>query len=139
MKGYKGFNKDLICRDFQYEIGRTYEMDEPIEICARGFHFCENLKDCFNFYKPSDGSRYCEIESYGDTIESDTKIVTAKIKIVRELSPIEINRTIYGSGYGYGYGYGYGSGYGYGDGSGYGYGDGYGYKQGLFRFEEESA
>ena len=137
MKGFKGFDKNLVCRDFQYEIGKTYEADEPIELCSSGFHFCENLASCFRFYNPleQDGLRFCEVESCGDTIESsaEDKIVTEKITIIRELSPIEVYRTLYGSGdgSGYGYGYGYGDGYGDGSGSGYGYGYGYGYGDGF--------
>jgi hypothetical protein len=49
MRGYKAFNKDLTCRGFQYEIGKTYEMDGEIEICRRGFHFCESISDCYKF------------------------------------------------------------------------------------------
>ena len=140
MKGYTGFDKDLSCRGFRYEIGKTYETDEPIELCRSGFHFCENLASCFRFYDPKkgEGLRFCEVEVHGDTYKSSTedKIVTNKITIIRELSPIEIYRTLYG--YGYGYGSGYGSGYGDGYGYGYGYGDGDKY-QGLFKFVEESA
>ena len=160
MRGYKGFEKDLSCRGFQYEVGKTYEADEPIELCVSGFHFCESLASCFRFYDPlkQDGLRFCEVESCGDTIESsaEDKIVTEKITIIRELSPIEVYRALYGYGYGYGegygygygdgYGYGYDYGYGYGDGDGYDYGDGDGYDYGygsknigLFKFMEETS
>ena len=40
VKGYKGFNQDLTCRGFQYEIGKTYEYNGEIELCSSGFHFC---------------------------------------------------------------------------------------------------
>ena len=43
MRGYKAFNKDMTCRHFQYEVGGKYESDEELQICKRGFHFCENL------------------------------------------------------------------------------------------------
>ena len=49
MKGFKGFNKDLKCRGFQYEVGKSYE-EEEAKICNRGFHFCENPHDVFNYY-----------------------------------------------------------------------------------------
>lgn len=49
MKGYKGFDKDLKCRDFQYEIGKTYETDEA-KLCEKGFHFCEAPFDVLNYY-----------------------------------------------------------------------------------------
>ena len=129
MKGFKGFDKNLVCRDFQYEIGHTYETDKPIELCTSGFHFCENLASCFRFYNPleSEGLRFCEVESQGDTIKSnyEDKIVTGKITIIREIPPIEVYRTLYGSGDGYG------------DGSGYGDGDG-SKNTGIFEFMEET-
>ena len=159
MRGYKGFNSDLTCLDFQYEVGKTYHQDGDLQVCSNGFHFCKNLTDCFEFYDKFD-SRFCEVEALSDCEQRMNKFTTLDIKIVRELSREEVNKVIYGSGsgdgdgsgsgYGYGSGYGdgsgYGYGYGYGSGSGYGYGDGYGYGSGygskyigLFKFVEESA
>ena len=43
LKGYKGFNKDLTCRDFQYEIGKEYKHEGNIKLCNKGFHFCKRL------------------------------------------------------------------------------------------------
>lgn len=86
MRGYKAFNKDLTCRGFQYEIGKTYEMDGEIEICRRGFHFCENLSDCYNFYEMWSDTRICEVEALGE-IKSDNEVkyCTNKIKILSEV------------------------------------------------------
>ena len=86
MIGYKAFNSDLTCRGFQYEIGKSYEMDGEIEICERGFHFCENISDCFYYYSQSD-ARFAKVEAYGDVIKSDedSKYVTNKIRILKEI------------------------------------------------------
>ena len=82
MKGYKAFDKDLKCRDFQYEIGQTYEIDGEIECCERGFHFCLNIADCYKFYKESEDTRICEVEAIGEIkTEDDIKYCTNKIKI----------------------------------------------------------
>ena len=85
-KGYKGFDKDLKCRDFQYEVGREYEHNGDMEVCKSGFHFCENPFDVFNYYSPAD-SRFCEVESSGDEQRSadDSKVATSKIKVVAEI------------------------------------------------------
>ena len=61
MKMYKGFDKDLKCRDFQYEIGKTYE-EPTAELCEKGFHACEYPLDVFGYYAPCDMSRYCEVD-----------------------------------------------------------------------------
>lgn len=61
MKMYKGFDKDLKCRDFQYEIGKTYE-EPTAELCEKGFHACEYPLDVFGYYAPCGMSRYCEVD-----------------------------------------------------------------------------
>ena len=122
MRGFKGFDPDLKCRDFPYEVGQSYSHDGPIGLCQQGFHFCEKLRDCFEFYDPDNGNRFCEVDARVD-IQSDGKKSVAKwIKILRELTPAEINRAKYGDGDGDGDGNGNGDGYGdgYGDGNGYG-------------------
>lgn len=86
IKSYKGFDKDLKCRGFQYEIGEEYEMGGRIEVCRRGFHACENPLDVFDYY-PMIGSRFCEVEQDGDIDREDTeaKVCSSKIKIKAEL------------------------------------------------------
>ncbi len=89
MKGYKVFNSDWTCYDgFQYEVGKTYEMDDEPIICKQGFHFCTDPKDCFRYYHFWDDIKIAEVEALGDIdIESnDSKCCTNKIKIVKELS-----------------------------------------------------
>lgn len=49
--GYKVFNYDWKCRDFQYEVGQEYIYEGEIELCQAGFHFCPTLIDCFNYYE----------------------------------------------------------------------------------------
>ena len=84
MKCYKGFDKDLKCRDFQYEIGKEYE-EERTEICDTGFHACENPLDVFGYYAPAD-SRYCEVElDANDQKSDDSKRVGKKISIKAEI------------------------------------------------------
>ena len=61
MKMYKGFDKDLKCRDFQYEIGKAYE-EPTAELCEKGFHACEYPLDVFGYYAPGGMSRYCEVD-----------------------------------------------------------------------------
>ena len=86
MKAYKGFNKDMTCRGFQYEIGKTYETDKA-EMCSSGFHACENPLDCFGYYSPGT-SKYCEVEleDNGQRRSDDSKVVGKKITIGAELS-----------------------------------------------------
>ena len=86
IKSYKGFDKNLKCRDFQYEIGKEYEMDGEIKVCSRGFHACESPFDVFDHYTMID-SRFCEVEQDGNISKEDrgTKICSSKIKIKAEL------------------------------------------------------
>ena len=90
MKAYKGFNKDLTCRGFQFEIGKEYEEDSA-KLGKKGFHACEYPLDCFSRYTPNE-SRYCEveIEDNGERESSDTKICGKKIKIYTEIGIKEL-------------------------------------------------
>ena len=87
MKLYKGFDKDLKCRGFQYEIGKEYR-EEKADLCNNGLHACENPLDTFSYYNPGNGSRYCEVEldEVSDKKDgSDTKRCGKVIKIGAEL------------------------------------------------------
>ena len=81
IKTYKGFNKDMTCRGFQYEEGKEYETDKA-EVCETGFHACEYPLDCFSYYSPN-VSVYHEVEQDGEISRSDgdTKVASSKIKI----------------------------------------------------------
>ncbi len=85
--GYKGFDKDWKCRDFQYEVGNDYETEEAT-LCKKGFHFCENPHDVFNYYAPG-RSRFAVVEAQDATDEkeeNDSKRVCKKIRIKAEIS-----------------------------------------------------
>ncbi|EMH1263511.1 hypothetical protein V6A61_003389 [Salmonella enterica] len=85
---FKGFNKDLKCRDFQFAIGETFHHDGKVEACGSGFHACECPFDVFSYYPPAE-SRYAETISFGVTDrkeEGDTKIASASITIKAELT-----------------------------------------------------
>ena len=86
MKAYKGFNKDMTCRGFQYEEGKTYKTDKA-ELCEAGFHACLNPLDCFKYYAPGESVfREVEIVDNGERNNDDSKIVGKKITIGGELS-----------------------------------------------------
>ena len=86
MKGYKVFNPDWTCRDFQYEVGQTYKHDGKLAICDSGFHFCRKASDCFKYYSFDSKNKVAEVEALGLVESDDSKSVTDEIKIVREIS-----------------------------------------------------
>ena len=81
IKSYKGFNKDMTCRGFQYEEGKEYE-EETADACHSGFHACEYPLDCLGYYSPNE-SVYHEVKQNGefDRGEDDSKVASTKIKI----------------------------------------------------------
>lgn len=84
MKCFKGFDKDLKCRDFQYEIGKEYT-EEKADICNCGFHACKFPMDVFGYYSPSD-SRYCEVDlEANNQLSNDSKRVGKKISVKAEI------------------------------------------------------
>ena len=86
VKSYKGFNKDMTCRGFQYEEGKEYE-EKSVEVCNHGFHACEYPLACLEYYAPSE-SVYHEVEQSGEIQKhsNDTKVASTKIKIGAEIS-----------------------------------------------------
>ena len=83
---YKGFDKNLKCRDFQYEIGKEYEQDGEIRACKNGFHACESPLDVFAYYPPAN-NRFCVVEQSGTLSRDsdDSKVASSKIKIGAEI------------------------------------------------------
>ena len=94
----KGFNKDLQCRGYQFEIGKDYKIDLPdgykltnVDLCSnKVFHFCDGLSKVHRFYDCSLDNRYCIIEVLGQFCESDDKCGSNHIKIVREITGEEL-------------------------------------------------
>lgn len=78
MKAYKGFDKNLQCRGFQYEVGGEYTEDTA-SLCNKGFHACENPLDTLRYYAPGE-SRYCEVEidDNGERNSNDSKVCGSK-------------------------------------------------------------
>jgi hypothetical protein len=83
---YKAFNADWTCRNFQYEVGKTYTHDGPVEMCESGFHACVHPLDVLNYY-PAAGSRFALVEMLDATggKAGDTKICGAEITIKAEI------------------------------------------------------
>ena len=83
---YKGMDKNMRCRGFQYEIGKEYETDKAVA-CECGFHACEYPLDVFNYYPPA-GNRFFEVEQSGEISKHPdaTKVASTKIKIGAELN-----------------------------------------------------
>jgi hypothetical protein len=88
---YKGFNADMTCRGYQFEIGKTFKHDGEVETCVSGFHACEHPLNVFNYYPPAT-SRYAIVEMGGKTHRegTDTKIASAEITIKAELKIPEL-------------------------------------------------
>ena len=84
MKAYKGFDKDLKCRDFQYEVGKEYETDRA-EPCESGYHACANPLDVWDYYPPCENNRFCEVEQDGEIKKDGNKSASTKIKIAAEI------------------------------------------------------
>ena len=88
---YKGFNKNMQCRGFQYEVGKEYEMDGEIKCCNRGFHACKSPIEVWDYYDMLN-SRYAEVEQSGkiEEEENTTKVCSSRIKIKAELKLADI-------------------------------------------------
>ena len=84
---YKGFDENLKCRGFQYEVGKEYVHDGEVECCSSGFHACTNPFDVLDYYDANGKNRFCVVEQSG-TIKSediDSKQSSSKIKIKAEI------------------------------------------------------
>lgn len=93
-RAYKGFDENLQCRGFQYEIGKEYTHKGDVKVCDSGFHACPMPLDVFRHYAPSE-SRYCVVEQSGiiskEFCEGRVeKCASEKIRIVREITAQEM-------------------------------------------------
>ena len=88
---YKGFDENMQCRGFQYEVGKEYEMDGEIKCCERGFHACESPMEVWDYYDMLT-SRFAKVEQSGkiDKEDNSTKVCSSKIKISAELKLADI-------------------------------------------------
>ena len=75
VKGFKGTDKNMRCQDYQYELGKQFDLDEDIEpvVCSKGFHFCKSLENVFQHYKIGDGHRFFEVEALVRKSDLDPK------------------------------------------------------------------
>ena len=91
IKSYKAFDKNMRCRDFQYEVGKEYEMDGEIKCCERGFHACKYPMEVWDHYDML-SSRFAEVEQSGKIDEegNSTKVCSSHIKIKAELKLADI-------------------------------------------------
>ena len=87
MKVYKATDKDMKCRGFQYELGKTAEVEGDIKLCEKGLHACKMPLDVLCYYAPGDGSRYfeAELEDVSDEKGDDTKRVGKKLTLSAEI------------------------------------------------------
>ena len=88
---YKGFNSNWTCCGHQFEVGKTYEHDGPVEACKSGFHACTHPLDVFGYYPPA-GSRFALVEVSGYTAahDHDSKIAAARITIRAEIQLVDM-------------------------------------------------
>lgn len=104
VEGYKGTDKDMKCRDYQYELGKQFDMPEgsDIRLCDSGFHFCKELEDVFKHYDVEDGNRFFKVKALVRKDEPedgscgffnwnmDTKETSKSIEFISELTTDEI-------------------------------------------------
>ena len=90
IKGYKVFNPDWTCRGFQYEVGKTYKHEGDIGLCKAGFHFCQKISDCFNYYDFDSNNKVAEVEAVGLVETENDKSVTDELTIIKEITWAEM-------------------------------------------------
>ena len=120
IRGFKGTDKDMRCQDYQYELGKQFDLDEDVEpvVCSKGFHFCKKLENVFRYYKIGDGNRFFEVEAlvrksdldpkkkdyakyanvacslYRTSSHYDDKYAAKSIRFIRELTVDEVFESV---------------------------------------------
>lgn len=104
VKGFKGTEKDMSCKGYQYELGKQFDLDEDLEpsVCHNSFHFCKELSSVFGYYSIGNGNRYFEVEALVKKSDLDPnqrknysyitgdKYAAKSIRFIRELTPDEV-------------------------------------------------
>ena len=83
--GYKGFDSDLQCKGFQYEVGKEYDLGEEESVCHKGFHFCKTLDEVHSYYDDSGTNRFCKVSGLVKKDSYDGKFCARKIKVIEEI------------------------------------------------------
>lgn len=90
MKGYKGFEKGLVCRGKQYAENTVFE-EEEAEICRSGMHFCALPHQVFSYYAPSENHEFAEVEALDDPVtDDDAKYCSKKLRIGAKISVFDM-------------------------------------------------
>jgi hypothetical protein len=93
--GYKGFDKDLKCKGYQFTVGEVAalpEVENPKLCSNQGFHYCNTLLHVFNHYNEYGTNRFCEIEILGKFTDDHDKSITTSLRVIRELSKEDIKK-----------------------------------------------
>jgi len=103
VKAYKVFDENMQCRGFQYKLGESYTIEGNLEVCSNGFHACEKLLDCFNYYSFSPRNKIALVILSGEIQKKEDKLCAETIQIKKMISWEEAlkmcNSGDYNSGY----------------------------------------
>ena len=104
VRGYKVFKSDWTCKEKQYSCPGIFEEEVDLKVCKQGMHFCQEIADCFSYYRFNSENHVAEVVAYGDVVTEGDKSCTNKLEIVRELSWEEVlklaNNGEHNTGYG---------------------------------------
>ena len=92
IESFKGFDINMQCRGFQYEIGKSYKHDGDVVACKSGFHACEYPIDMFGYYPPA-GNRFARVTQSGEldrNNDGDSKVASSELSVRVEIGIAEI-------------------------------------------------